>query len=288
MTKLSPIDIDPKTFLRKHCTLPPMSPIVTQIQDIISSDHISISKVAELISSDPALTAQTLKVINSAYYSLPREISDITLAVGYLGIHEIYRITLSFSVKKTFGILDKKEFDSLWSHSVYTALCAQYLKKNYEPLLHDGELWTAAILHDIGKFVYLKFFPDHFKKILEHKENKGCLFHEAEAALELPQSSYFGSILGEHWRLPQKIRTVCQNHNLDKLSSLSRESEMDAFCRLVGVANLMAELSDENLTKMKSEQIGKHICKLLPCSESDFLIHMGSVYDLKSEVDNLA
>ncbi len=77
MEKLPPIEIDPKTFLRQHCTLPALPQVVTKIQNLLQSENASISQVGELIASDPALVAQLLKVVNSAYYSLPQEITKI-------------------------------------------------------------------------------------------------------------------------------------------------------------------------------------------------------------------
>ncbi len=73
MDELYPIEINPDTFLRNHCSLPPLPKLVTQIQEIINSDNINIPETAELISKDPAIVAQILRVVNSAYYALPKK-----------------------------------------------------------------------------------------------------------------------------------------------------------------------------------------------------------------------
>ena len=104
MDKLEPIKIDRNTFLRQHCTLPALPSILTKIQNNIHSDDFSIKDASDLISSDPSLVAQILKVANSAYYGFPREISDAKFAIAYLGINEVYRIVLTVSVVNTLNI----------------------------------------------------------------------------------------------------------------------------------------------------------------------------------------
>ena len=63
----------------------------------------------------------------------------------------------------TQALFPGKAFDEIWFHSLNTALCARELTLKYEPLLNAGEVWTSALLHDIGKLVYLKFFPEHYE-----------------------------------------------------------------------------------------------------------------------------
>jgi len=288
MAPLPPFTIDTENFLRDHCTLPALPQAVTQIQSIIHTDNVSISRVAGLIATDPSLVAQVLKVVNSAYYSLPREISDVNLAVGFLGIHETYRIALSISVVNAIGGDSKASFEEIWTHSVYTALTARYLKQHYEPLMSQGDLWATAILHDIGKLVYLKFFPEHFKAVMDHRTKHGCLFHEAIEALNYVPSSELGVMLAKHWRLPEKVRAVCKQHTLKDLPQLKSDAPENTFPRLVAVANLMAVLASNGLSQSKKESIKESICHTLNINEAEFLVHMGAVYELKEEVGKMS
>ena len=285
MSQLPPIEIDPKTFLHEHCTLPALPAVVTQLQEVISSDNLSIRNVTQLISSDPALVAQVLKIVNSAYYSLPKEIAEVNHAVAYLGIHEVYRVVLSMSVFNTFAIEQRTEFNEIWYHSVYTALCAKYLLKNYEPLLGNEEIWSAAILHDIGKLVYLKFFPDHYKALRLYTKTHHCLFGEAETALALPSSPFVGTLLCDHWRLPSKVRRACESHRLEDLRKITPTNPSEGFNRIICTANLLAILSAEELQQTIKKEIADAVRQSLRCAESAFLVMMGAIYDLRNEVD---
>ena len=85
MTDLEPLHIDPETFLYDHCTLPALPEVVTKLQEILRDPDIDISVVVDLVSGDPSLVAQLLKVANSAYYGLPRHVNDVRFAIAFLG-----------------------------------------------------------------------------------------------------------------------------------------------------------------------------------------------------------
>lgn len=288
MSELPPIDIDPDTFFRGHSSLPALPKLVTQIQEIMHSDNMHIADTAALISGDPALVAQILKVVNSAYYSLPKEIADVKFAIAYLGLNDVYRIVLTLSAVNTLDIRAEKELHEFWAHSFFSALCAKYLAKKYSPHLAQEELWSAAILHDIGKLVYLKFFPEHFKALKKYHKDQGCVFSNAEEHFSFPSSAYFGSLLCEHWRLPIKIKEACRAHGLGDLRSIDIDDTSMHFSRIICLANLLAILSYDKLTTESKEEISEAIMTSLECSEKDFLIIMGDIYELRGEVEKLA
>ncbi len=285
MQKLPPIEIDPDTFLRQHCTLPSLPPLVTHIQQLSRDSNADIQDVVALISSDPALVAQILKVVNSAYYSLPQEITKIQFAIAFLGLSEIYRMVLSLSVIKAMEIGDQRELSCFWYHSYYTSLCTRHLAKKHAPALLSDELWSAAILHDIGKLVFFKFFPEHFAAVNELRTEQGCLFSEAEEQLEVPPSAYMGALLCEQWMLPTQIRLACRHHTLCDLKELSSENSARDFIRMICLGNLTAVLAAEELGDAKKHDIAETVKASLGCGEQDFLDIMAEMYYLRLEVD---
>ena len=169
---LEPIEIDPKTFLREHFSLPALPEAVIRIQGMIQDEETDSAMVAEIISGDPALVAQVLAVVNSAYYSLPKTTSNVKYAVAYLGLSVIQRIVISVGVVNAMGIEEKNELNNYWYHSFFTALITKYLAKKFWSYLDPEDLWTASILHDIGKLLYIKFFPEHYKELKRYCRTK--------------------------------------------------------------------------------------------------------------------
>jgi HD-like signal output (HDOD) protein len=285
MSNLPPIEIDPDTFLRKHFTLPALPEVVTKIQNVIERGDANMAAVADLINGEPSLVAQVLKVVNSAYYGLPREITNMKYALAFLGLNEVYRMVLSLSVVNTIAIDKKAELDRFWTHSFYTALTTKYLAKKYEPHLSFEELWSASILHDIGKLVYLKFFPDHYHALLQHAKKEGVLFSTAEIQMSLPSSGYLGSLLARYWRLPEHIEKACKCHSLEDLERLEEQDAQTRSLRIICLGNLIASLSSEELNDTVKHEIASTTKALLGCDESEFLTLMGDIYELEVEVE---
>lgn len=282
---LPPIIIDPKSFLREHCSLPPLPKVVSEVQDILKSEDVQIANVAQIIAKDPAIVAQILKVVNSAYYSLPREVSDVRYAIAFLGLHEIERILLALSAINTLAIKEKHDLKAFWSHSFLAALCTKHFATKYEPRLSFEELWAAAMLHDIGKLVYLKFFPDHYRALSRLSSEKGIFFSEAEQELKLPKSSYLGVLLCDHWRLPVKIRDACEKHSLQHLQNLTGRDPASAFTRMICLGNCAAMLAQNMLSDDNKRAIKETVIAVLGCDETVFLELMGEVYELRSQAE---
>lgn len=282
---LEPITIDSKTFFRKDYILPPLPEMLLQIKREVMSEESNANQVARLVAADPALVAQVLRVVNSAYYSLPREVADIRFAVAFIGLNEVYRIVLAVSVIDSLKLDDEKALKSFWTHSYFTAVCCKFLAKKMEPHLAQDELWSAALLHDIGSLIYVKFFPEHYRAIQIYSEEHGCLPLEAENALNLPHSSLLGSLLAEHWQLPLAIRQACENHDIEELENLTEYGKNSAFAKIICLACLISSLITRPLLAEKKQKIGASIKHALNYSEEAFLELMAEIYDLKDEAD---
>ncbi len=277
MTTLKPIIIDPETFLMQHCALPALPQVVVDIQALINSADANVKNISGLIMTDPGLTAQILKIVNSAFYGFRREITDIAFAVAYIGFNEIYNIVLTFSVVDTLIVEEISELDSFWEHSLYCARCAKFLAKKIEPLLNPENIWLGAILHDIGKLVYFKFFPEHYKRIVEISETSGRLYSEVEKDFDIPTSSYLGQLLCSRWNLPNIIKAACESHSIGDIDDAMENDYKKIICS----ANLVSVLVTEFLSENVKHELLESLMKLLNCSKEDWLTLMGEFYDLK-------
>jgi HD-like signal output (HDOD) protein len=285
MTDLPPIEIDQDKFLREHFALPALPSVVMKIQNLIEGGDADMGNVADLISGEPSLVAQVLKVANSAYYGLSREIANVKYAIAFLGLNEIYRMVLSLSVVNTLAIEEKDELNKFWFHSFYTALSTKYLAKKFEPHLSFEELWSAAILHDIGKLVYLKFFSDHYKTLALFSKEQGCLFSATEQRFSLPASALFGMLLSNHWRLPDHVKSACERHSLTDLAEIKENGRLARFERMICLGNLLTVLSTDELDDDVKQEIAKATRTALSCQEPEFLAIMGDIYELRIDVE---
>jgi HD-like signal output (HDOD) protein len=160
------------------------------------------------------------------------------------------------------------------------------MSKKYEPQLSFNDLWSASVLHDIGKLVYLKFFPKHYAELKKYMQENGCLLSEAVEHFSLPSDTYFGVLLCDHWRLPEGIKDACEFHTIKDLDKIEAYSPAGAFKKMVCLGNLVSILSKDELNDAVKRRLADAIMKALDCSDSDFLSLMGDIYELRLEADN--
>jgi len=282
------IDLTSHEFAQQYQTLPPLPQIVTRIQQAVQDEDFNVQEITKLVSSDAALTAQILKVINSAYYGLKREIGDLRIAIAFLGINEIYRIVLSLSVISSFQLKNKEQLKNFWYHSYFTARNSKLLAARFANYLDREELWVPSLLHDIGTLVYLKFYPEYYSEILSYSEQNGCLDEESEAQLKLPPSGHFGSLLARYWRLPESVKVACESHTLSALQNLLPSDSKSDFKKMIAIGSLCSSFSMLKLKKETHTKIKDAIIKALDIDDKEFLLLMAEIRDVQMEVEQFA
>lgn len=277
---LPPLNVDTNVF-RDHFSLPVLPEVLAKVQEALQSDYVSIRSVANHLSLDAALVAEVLKIVNSAYYGLPREIREVEVAIAFLGLREIHHLVLTSSVLDQLVAEESAAFEALKFHAILTALWSKHLAKRFAPHLHLGELWAAGILHDLGKYVYLKFYPEHYRAIQQHRDQYGCLFSESEQALSMLPSARLGMMLCDHWRLPHTVHDVCARHSLHDVTSPERDSALSTFTCMVTLANLLAVFSEDAINDQKRDEIAETIKTRLNLSNPDFVLLIAPNNELK-------
>ena len=94
-------------------------------------------------------------------------------------------------------------------------------------------------------------------------------------------------LLCERWRLPDQIKKVCSSHGLHDLKEINEESSKNSYRTMVILGNLVAALSTDELKPEKRNEIIEGIIRNISIDESDFLLIMGDVVQLKEEVSKL-
>jgi putative nucleotidyltransferase with HDIG domain len=133
--------------------LPPAPRVLPRLLSALSDTETDLNQVVDLVAIDPVLTANLLRACNSAYFGAARPVEGVAEAVHRLGFQAVYRTVAVVSGAYCFksqesGGLDA---DQLWRHSVTAAFAAQFIAEDAG--LDSGLLFTAGILHDLGKLV---------------------------------------------------------------------------------------------------------------------------------------
>jgi len=203
--------------LRRLKDLPPAPGILVEIWDVVGSENGSARKLAETLERDPALTAKLLRLANSAYFAVPRPISDVRSACVILGFEFVRNIAISVAsfdalTRRIGRVLDLQAF---WSHSVAVGVCAKGLSAA-AGLTPSGSAFCAGILHDIGKLVLATHSLEAYGRVVHRLEQSSDpitdvrTIEREELGLDHEQA---GHELGTHWRFPPEILSAVGHHH---------------------------------------------------------------------------
>jgi putative nucleotidyltransferase with HDIG domain len=204
-----------KLLVLEVLELPTLSVILNKILKVASNGKSGASDMAEVISRDQALTANILKIANSAYFGLSQKVTTIPRAIVVLGFDAIKSIALSASVIEVFRQNShKNHFDrsKFWTHS----LACAYVSKKIAAMTHRAQLETGfvcGLLHDIGKIVLDIYFPDSYQRVLERLADRPSTSTEAEDEMLGFTHAEVGMWLAQRWKFPKAIVFSIANHH---------------------------------------------------------------------------
>lgn len=199
----------------KH--LPPAPQVLPRLLPLLDEPDIDCGRVVDVISYDPSLTAAVMQTCNSAYFAGRTPADDIQEAIQRLGFREVYQVVLAVSgsrllshAQQGYGI----EEGELWKHSVCTAVAARLMAQD------KGEdanvVFTAALMHDVGKLVLAGALEGIYAKLVEETEKNQYSLLETEKKLLGVQHAEIGGRLLARWKFPANlIGAVWFHHHPD-------------------------------------------------------------------------
>ncbi|NQT19959.1 MAG: HDOD domain-containing protein [Planctomycetes bacterium] len=193
----------------------PSFPAAIQKATAIADDpDASAQDLADVIQVDLALTAKILRVTNSAFYGLSRNVSTVREAVMILGFSSVRSLAVAVSTMKMFDTKDSALFtqDAFWLHSTSSALVAQQLCQ-LALLPETSEAFTAALLHDVGKVVLDQYAHEAFMKLLDAQQSEKRILPETELRIINTTHSEIGRRLCEIWNLPAPLCEAIGEHH---------------------------------------------------------------------------
>jgi len=238
-------------ILKSIDTIPAFPATGNKVAQLLNKTDYSVLQVANVIKYDPSITANILKMANSAYFGSQHKISTINDAVMYLGQKNLLRAIQTAGISKYYKKGSSGYFDKatdLWEHSVAVALMSQILSKKITGN-EDTTLYTAALLHDVGKIIMGEFIRDEMKKITILVSEHHMSFLEAEETVLGINHADLGGKIAEHWNFPIEIRDAISFHHRPDL--LEKEDKImpwivymaDEACLMMGIGSSVEGLA---------------------------------------------
>jgi putative nucleotidyltransferase with HDIG domain len=219
--------------------MPSLSTTVVKVLEICNSPAASANDLNRVISYDPVLTAQVLKLINSAYYGLPNRIPSLVRAIIMLGINTVKNLVLASSVLavcKGISNTGKVTINDFWAH----CLCVGVLSKLIAaagriPLSEHEEYFVAGLLHDLGKLPLMTCFPELYGSTITGAKELGCPLVEYETVNIGINHCQVGGMIAEKWNLGPSMQDAIKIHHPQE--GIDRHN---LVVKCIGTANLLA------------------------------------------------
>lgn len=226
---------------------------------LLSDPKSDMADIVQVIEYDPGLTSNLLRMANSAYYGVSDPIGSIRDAVVRLGTYQIYQMIVSWGFSSMarqsvpgYGLTPGK----LWEHSIGVAVGAEQISTDLSTKSTD-HVFTAGLLHDIGKIVLGTFVETDIDSILEAVNQEKTSFEAAERQVLEIDHAEVGAVLLEHWDFPTNIVETCRwHHQPDSLTDESPVLDLvhvaDTMCLMGGIGVGIDEAGYQTSSKVIS------------------------------------
>jgi HD-like signal output (HDOD) protein/signal transduction histidine kinase len=206
-----------KSFLEQMSAitnLPTLPHILVKLIKTCNQDKGSLKEISRIVEKDPSLAGKVLRLVNSAYYGLPRKVGNVEQAVTYLGTETVKNTAICASV---LGVFHQAKGDSVfnmklfWRHSLKCALLARLIATKIRYGDPD-EAFLSGLLHDIGRLVLYTNYKSDYSDLLEMYRDRPDLLMAGETRLGGTHAE-IGAWLLARWKFPSFLADSILYHH---------------------------------------------------------------------------
>lgn len=228
--------------------LDPLPVTAQKLMETLSEEEVSIGKIASIVEYDQAVCANVLRVANSSLYTGLSELDSIQSALARLGTTAIVNMIFTRHLAKL--CIDAPLYDllenDLWFHGALASLAAGEIRARCPDKDIPAMSSLAALMHDIGKLIIIRYVHVDAEAIQELCETKRISFVTAEEELVGFQHAEVGAAMARKWRFPESITRAIEEHHQVPIKEPTRMGDTVQLANLVA-KNLGAGLGAEGM-----------------------------------------
>jgi putative nucleotidyltransferase with HDIG domain len=235
--------IAPEILRKRVSELPAMPRAVQDVLAALRKDDATADECADRIARDLALTAQTLRLANSAFYGVAGRVASVRNAVRVLGLRTLETLLEAAALVNRFPNHASTPLHgaTFWRNSIGTAIAARTMAA--ELRLDANVAFTAGMLHDIGLLALATHFPDQFAQAQALQQAEKLPPLQAERLSLGTDHAEVGALVARHWHYPPAIvDAIAQHHQHHQYQQPVR---IPTITQIVQVANHIAPLADQ-------------------------------------------
>jgi len=211
--------MDFKYLIQQIESLPSLPQAYHKCCFLLEQEVTDSKALAQVVATDPAMTMAVLRLVNSAFYNIPRKIERLDHAISIIGHVKFSDLILTAAVVKAMSSLasGRVEMNVFWRHSIFTGLVAKRLAL-YGYFPNSERLFLAGLLHDVGQLIYFDLQQTKALKVSELVCKYGVDVALAEKKVLGFTHQQLGSELCRIWDLPEWLEQPIAHYHEPKLS----------------------------------------------------------------------
>jgi len=226
------------------------------------------------IESDPGLTSQVLRFVNSSYFGFSREISSVKLAITLVGVRTIKNFALWSAV---FSLMPNPKcgpfnLKSLWQDSLRRALCARRLAKLLN-IKEAEESFAAALLQDMAVPLLAKSAPEEYTKLLEARNDGSVRLSALEEETFGWNHAEAAGKMARHWKLPETFAEMIEGHQF--IEKWIEKPDTEAGRLVVAISSMLPAAVDNHWDE--SELFEKYYGQVCPAGGPSVAEFLGEI-----------
>lgn len=188
------------------------------LSDLVKSEQSLTSQIAEIIRQDPSLSARLLRMVNSVYYGLSADVSNIEEAVFFLGLRQIRELSMATPVIEEMEQMQTTAstplpWKDLWAHSIATAMLTREIIRATPIAIDDDTDYLVGLLHNVGKVVMAYAFPDELIEVTRTPQKTTADICAHERRLIGWDHGQIGAYFLERHQVAESIVVAVRHHN---------------------------------------------------------------------------
>ena len=227
-------------ILKSIDDMPSLPLTALKILRLANDINSSPQDMLDTIKVDPVITGKVLQMINSSYFGLSANVTDLRQALVMLGANTVKNLALTSALLNTMKSKgsgnERLDLDGLWLHSLATAVGAKIIAKAAGlPRLQHDEFFIIGLLHDIGRIFSFQFLADEYVAAIDKAANENLDISEAESAILSMTATEAGGLLAEKWQLPENMLNGIKYYRKPEDAG-----EYEKICSIVSIASYFA------------------------------------------------
>ncbi|MGD8396910.1 MAG: HDOD domain-containing protein [Candidatus Eiseniibacteriota bacterium] len=217
--------------------LPPMPEALARIWQMVDNPRTDAGQLADVVSGDPGLAAELLKLVNSSYFGLGRPVASVRESISLVGFEAVKNLSITIVVRN--GLLPRdRAFDSFdrvdfWRHCVGTGIATEILSQTLRVATPENA-FAAGLLHDAGIMVIDLVEPESLDRLVEATD-AGTPIEEADLEVLGCTHGEIGRWLAEAWHFPDSLVEPIAHHH----DPLRASPEQQRLACLVSLADML-------------------------------------------------